>query len=206
MLLGAFRVGDHPALDFLNTTVMAGGVLVDRLQTDTDVLRWLEAMDFHPPRVVATTASDLLRKARRLRETLRAATLTTKAGVTVHWKYWNGMLAKSPSHAEVTVYGSRAETKRMWRDETPEEILGPLLESAVGLLTTGEFDLIRRCEDPACVLWFYDRTKSHRRRWCSMSLCGNRNKIAAFRQRRSLCGVRTVRLTHGTGCMDLLAF
>jgi predicted RNA-binding Zn ribbon-like protein len=31
---------------------------------------------------------------------------------------------------------------------------------------------------------FYDRTKSHKRRWCSMALCGNRHKVAEFRKRR----------------------
>ena len=33
-------------------------------------------------------------------------------------------------------------------------------------------------------LMFYDRTKSHKRRWCSMALCGNRHKVAEFRKRR----------------------
>jgi predicted RNA-binding Zn ribbon-like protein len=34
------------------------------------------------------------------------------------------------------------------------------------------------------VLWFFDRTKSHRRRWCSMAVCGNRHKAARFRASR----------------------
>jgi predicted RNA-binding Zn ribbon-like protein len=52
------------------------------------------------------------------------------------------------------------------------------------LLATGDFSLVRRCENAACVLWFYDRTRSHHRRWCSMARCGNRHKVAAFRKRR----------------------
>nr|WP_254214234.1 CGNR zinc finger domain-containing protein [Burkholderia multivorans] len=35
------------------------------------------------------------------------------------------------------------------------------------------------------MLWFLDRTKSHRRRWCSKALCGNRQKVAAFRRRHN---------------------
>jgi len=58
-------------------------------------------------------------------------------------------------------------------------------EAAAELLAEGDFELIRRCESESCVLWFYDRTKSHRRRWCSMASCGNRHKVAAFRSRRS---------------------
>jgi predicted RNA-binding Zn ribbon-like protein len=47
-----------------------------------------------------------------------------------------------------------------------------------------DFNLVRKCEDSDCVLWFVDKTKAHRRRWCSMPLCGNRNKVASFRQRQ----------------------
>lgn len=47
-----------------------------------------------------------------------------------------------------------------------------------------DFNLVRKCEDSDCVLWFVDKTKAHRRRWCSMALCGNRNKVASFRQRQ----------------------
>jgi predicted RNA-binding Zn ribbon-like protein len=37
-------------------------------------------------------------------------------------------------------------------------------------------DRIRRCQHPACVLWFYDTTRDGTRRWCSMATCGNRAK------------------------------
>lgn len=30
----------------------------------------------------------------------------------------------------------------------------------------------------ACILFFYDTTKNYSRRWCSMSACGNRMKVA----------------------------
>lgn len=37
-------------------------------------------------------------------------------------------------------------------------------------------DRIRRCANPVCTLRFYDTSKNGARRWCSMSLCGNRAK------------------------------
>jgi predicted RNA-binding Zn ribbon-like protein len=40
---------------------------------------------------------------------------------------------------------------------------------------------VRNCE--GCSIWFYDHTKAHRRRWCSMALCGNRSKARSHRQR-----------------------
>jgi predicted RNA-binding Zn ribbon-like protein len=29
------------------------------------------------------------------------------------------------------------------------------------------------CKNQACILYFYDTTKNHRRNWCSMGICGN---------------------------------
>ena len=37
-------------------------------------------------------------------------------------------------------------------------------------------DRIRRCQNPGCVLWFFDATRNGTRRWCSMEVCGNRAK------------------------------
>ena len=35
------KVGDHPVLDFLNTIIRVDGELVDLLESDADVRRWL---------------------------------------------------------------------------------------------------------------------------------------------------------------------
>jgi predicted RNA-binding Zn ribbon-like protein len=58
-------------------------------------------------------------------------------------------------------------------------------EAVAQLLVEGNVALIKQCEHPDCILWFYDRTKAHKRRWCSMALCGNRHKAAQFRKRSS---------------------
>jgi predicted RNA-binding Zn ribbon-like protein len=182
------RIADDPALDFLNTTVVENGTLIDRLQSDADVLRWLAAMGFDAPRNVPFKAGALLKTARSVRENLRTAIEQKKAGKPFNTRYWNALLAKAPAHLAITQGEGDAHTERLWQRDTPEQVLGPLLESAVDLLVSGDFNLIRHCEDSSCVLWFYDRTKSHRRRWCSMSTCGNRNKVAAFRERQQAGG------------------
>ena len=70
------------------------------------------------------------------------------------------------------------------RVKAPEDLLLPIAEAMAELLETGNFRLVRKCENPSCTLWFYDRAKSHGRRWCSMAICGNRMKVAAFRARQ----------------------
>jgi predicted RNA-binding Zn ribbon-like protein len=71
------------------------------------------------------------------------------------------------------------------RDEAINAIV-PLAESAADFLLSAIPSLLKKCENPSCVLHFYDTSKNHARRWCSMSGCGNRMKAAAHyrRQRR----------------------
>ena len=59
-----------------------------------------------------------------------------------------------------------------------------LAEEIVRLLVEKDLSLVRKCEGPSCVLYFYDTSKNHRRRWCSMELCGNRLKVAAHHRRQ----------------------
>jgi len=179
-------VDDHPALDILNTVARVDGELVDSLQSDGDVLRWLTRVGWPVESDLRHLQADaLLKCARALRATVRALIEKRKAGKRSDPRALNAFLAEARSHLELV--SNRQETldlKRQWERHTPEQILAPIAESAAHLLATGDFSLVRRCQNGACVLWFYDRTRSHHRRWCSMATCGNRFKVAAFRKRQ----------------------
>jgi predicted RNA-binding Zn ribbon-like protein len=80
--------------------------------------------------------------------------------------------------------GNALRVTRRFDGRAPEQYLLPLAEAAAQLLADENFEHVRRCEHPDCTLYFYDRTKSHRRRWCSMKACGNRYKVARFRDKQ----------------------
>jgi predicted RNA-binding Zn ribbon-like protein len=69
------------------------------------------------------------------------------------------------------------------RIETASDLLALVALELARLVTSEAPDLVKRCEGEGCVLWFVDRTKAHRRRFCSAAACGNRAKVAAFRER-----------------------
>jgi hypothetical protein len=50
----------------------------------------------------------------------------------------------------------------------------------------GSFAHLKLCADETCRAVFYDRSKNHSGRWCSMSTCGNRNKVRAWRERQRI--------------------
>lgn len=48
----------------------------------------------------------------------------------------------------------------------------------------GSWTDLKECAGDGCTAVFYDRSKNHSGRWCSMSTCGNRAKVRAWRERR----------------------
>lgn len=183
---GALMLADHAGLDLLNTTPQVDGELVDMLQSDADVVRWLEQAGFAANAIPeGVKAGSLLQAARQLREAIRPLVERRKAGKQGDVAELNAFLAAGSSYPQL-VWGRSGAVRleRVQARGTVEQMLAPMAEAAAELLANGDFELVRKCEDAACVLWFYDRTKSHHRRWCSMATCGNRNKVAAYRRRR----------------------
>ncbi len=184
----ALFLAGHPALDFLNTRMRVNGELVEILQSDEDVMIWLKQAGFSAPMI---GGGALLTCARRLRESIRSLVEKRKAGRQGDPSILNSFLAASQSYPQLVWNKSGTpaiDTAR--RQDTPESILAPVAEAAAALLTRADFKLVRRCEDESCVLWFLDQTKSHHRRWCSMEICGNRHKVAAYRERRRRTAAR----------------
>jgi predicted RNA-binding Zn ribbon-like protein len=77
-----------------------------------------------------------------------------------------------------------------WRcDESSsfDAVLWPIARSAADLLASDQLGLVRACSSQTCQWLFLDTSKNHRRRWCSMKLCGNRTKVRRFyaRQKRA---------------------
>jgi predicted RNA-binding Zn ribbon-like protein len=65
-----------------------------------------------------------------------------------------------------------------------EQLIGPIARSASALLTSPELQRVRECAGDGCGWLFIDTSRAHRRRWCSMAICGNRLKARRHRQRR----------------------
>jgi predicted RNA-binding Zn ribbon-like protein len=177
-------LADHPALDFLNTEVRINGEVVDFLESDDDVLRWLARAGWPTGKIAEQyEREELLELARALRMSIRVSIERRKAGSS-DCDSMNIFLHAAHSHLKlISESDGSLRLERRWNPQTLLEVLGPLSESAAELLVNGDLEMIKRCEDADCVLWFYDRTRAHRRRWCSMATCGTRNKVAAFRDR-----------------------
>ena len=179
-----FLAGDI-ALDFLNTRMRVGREVRDLLQTDADVLAWLEMAGFPVSKAAADRApQSLLHNARTLREDIRLLIEKRKAGRRGNPSVLNKFLMYAESHPQLLwTKPERPTIERVRKQGRTESILAPIAEAAAALLAAADFSCVKRCQGEGCVLWFSDQTKSHHRRWCSTKSCGNRHKVAAYRKR-----------------------
>ena len=181
-------LADHLALDMLNTEARDDGVAVDFWASADDVLAWLSTQNIAGKGMV--DQQELLVQAHALRTLARRLIARGKNGkedkenkdadIASLNRYLHASV--SAPHLELDDEG-RLTLTRTASGATVAALLGPLAEAVAQLLVEGDFALVRQCEHPDCILWFYDRTKAHKRRWCSMAVCGNRYKAAQFRKR-----------------------
>jgi predicted RNA-binding Zn ribbon-like protein len=64
-----------------------------------------------------------------------------------------------------------------------DRVIWPVVRSAVEVLTTARLHRVRECQGHGCGWLFLDVSKAGRRRWCSMTSCGNREKAKRHRNR-----------------------
>ena len=95
----------------------------------------------------------------------------------------NALLANRSGRDELVGTKDGFERRFRWEAREAEHLLVPVADSAADLLSRDDLSLVKRCENPECVLFFYDTSRTHARRWCSMATCGNRMKVRAHLER-----------------------
>lgn len=183
-------VADAPPLDFLNTEAVLDGRPADRIADADHLLAWIGESGVASKseiralrRSACSTREKWLHAALRLRKRLRAMFSRIASG-------------RAPRRADLLLINqalsSTAGTLRLRRERSrpsvafhPREITPAFLiaRSTAEFLSTADLTLVRRCQGAGCILFFYDTTKSHTRRWCSMATCGNRAKVKAHYDR-----------------------
>lgn len=178
-------VGDDLALDFINTRYGTGDRHVDCLVDDDSVLAWLKLAQLLPDGI-DQAPTGLLKLARELRDNACQLVDAAKAGSAADAKVVNRVIELGRAPRELA-WDDASRSFKLFSKARPgnaASLLEPVAQALVRLLTAEQLERVRQCEAHDCTLLFHDLTKSHRRRWCSMALCGNRMKVAAFRSRQ----------------------
>ncbi len=100
----------------------------------------------------------------------------------------NTLLRWTEGYDQLTPSASGWRLDYVVREQRVEWLLAAIARSAAELIAEGPAAPVHKCARPDCVLYFYDTSRTGRRRWCSMAVCGNRNKAAAHAQRQRSAG------------------
>ena len=133
-------------------------------------------------------AQALLSRSVRLRDALRRAfgAMVRKEGIAREWaEPINQILRITEGHDELVFAGDSWKMEFQAREGGLDWLLAAVARSAAEILVEGTQARLRICGNPACGLFFSDNSRTHRRRWCSMAICGNRHKVASFARRHT---------------------
>jgi predicted RNA-binding Zn ribbon-like protein len=205
----AFFIADSAGLDFLNTLATPVDTEVEWINSGEDLVSWLLQAGLVPPDVVGELRKKaapgefdaVAAQARKLREWFRGF-VNAHRGKPLRPKAigelepLNRLLIRDEEFGQVVpgeisrnrpgqndppVSGLAWSPQRRWR--SPLALLFPIAQAMAQLVCEEDFRHVKACEGHRCTLLFVDRTRRRARRWCSMSVCGNRAKQAAHRER-----------------------
>ena len=198
-------IADQRGLDFLNSVAAPWGNPIEWLSHGEAFLDWLEKAELIGADIAATIRKDALpgaldavaAQARTLREWFRHFVLLhagrrIESGALTELRPLNRLLGRDEAFGAIEAAATDADSvpnqhasglrwnwHRRWR--TPDALLLPVAQAMADLICEADFTQVKNCEGPTCTMLFLDTTKGHSRRWCSMSVCGNRAKQARHR-------------------------
>ena len=196
----AIFIADSTGLDFLNSIATPIDTKIDWISDGEGLLVWLEQAHLVPADVLAAMRKQaklgeidrVAAQARDLREWFRTFVQRHRGkplkpadledlGPLTRLLAGDEMFGQLVAHKHGKPAALEFQIERRWR--TPESLLLPIGESLARMLAEEGLSNVKACEGAACTLMFADRTRARSRRWCSMSLCGNRAKQIAHRHR-----------------------
>lgn len=191
---GFLFVANRPILDLLNTKPVLADGPTELLPDVRALERWLIASGMvTSPKTKAmvrawrhsTEATAFLEELIAFRERLREAVLRIERGSSPPDAFLaevNSLLLQYPRHTSLHKRDGKVIRETLFEPRKPTDLWAPIIDAAADLLAETESSRIRKCE--SCVVHFFDTSKKGSRRWCSMNLCGNKLKVAAYQRRK----------------------
>ena len=194
--MSALFLGNHPAIDFLNTAYAPDGQVTETIGDGTAFMDWMIGAGLLQESMATTlrrkfgrgTLDAVASEARRMREWAREWLSRWRAEPHANYRkeieILNEILARIAMYPKVTQTREGLRIVDQDRLESVNTLLALIARAVATLVSEEQPSLVKSCAGASCTLWFLDRTKGHRRIFCSATGCGNRAKVAAFRERQ----------------------
>jgi predicted RNA-binding Zn ribbon-like protein len=185
--------GGHPALDLANTLdERPSNAPLEMLSRYGDLVRFTALAGLIEPSLASglhllsgSACTRVVQRARKLREHLFAVLTARHVGTTVAQTSLDAItieVRRAHVARAIATSGRGKGVVHCWVLPTSPEV--PLYACALSveeLLITADHRRIRKCGAADCEVYFMDTSKAHRRQWCSMENCGNREKQRRWR-------------------------
>ena len=188
----ATLIGRRLAMDFANSGSPRRPLSWEELLLFLEASRVISpersAVLLELPETEPLAAHALLQRASSFRDTLRRIFLTLirrDALKPEAIEAINELLRVTEGHDELLFDGEGWRIEFVARENGLEWLLAAIARSAAEIVAEGPDARVRVCANPDCGLLFYDASRTKRRRWCSMAVCGNRHKVASFAKKRA---------------------
>jgi predicted RNA-binding Zn ribbon-like protein len=196
---GFLFVANRLVLDLLNTKPVLTDGPTELLPDAYALERWLIASGM----VTSSKTKSLLRSWRSsseaarfleeliaFRERLRNAVVRIESGSLPSDPFLaevNSLLLQYPRHTSLIRQDGKILWETFFEPRKPSDFWAPIVDATADLISETETSRLRKCE--SCVVHFFDTSKKGSRRWCSMNICGNRQKVAAYQRRNRVAAV-----------------
>jgi predicted RNA-binding Zn ribbon-like protein len=166
--------------DFVNTEIAVWEV--DDIATPEALAEWLRARDLVRDGVVVDASAFV--RARAIRRVLRELASRNTRGAVADDELRAEFLAITAETDVRFALGERGELRLGPADDGVNGALAVILARVYEAQASGTWRRLKSCPGPHCGWLFYDASRNASSTWCSMSICGNRTKTAAYRMRR----------------------
>jgi predicted RNA-binding Zn ribbon-like protein len=185
--------GGHPALDLVNTLdERPSDAPIENLATYNNLVSFTELAGLIEPSAAERLRSlsgpacnRVVRCARELREHLYTILATLHVGRSVAPSSLDAIASEVRNahfaRALASTGTSSAITHCWVAPASPDIPLHACALAIEALLVSADHTRVRKCGAADCEVYFIDTSKAHRRQWCSMQNCGNREKQRRWR-------------------------
>ncbi len=167
--------------DLVNTVDFEGGV--EEFGTPEELTAWVRGRGIEPD---ADFDADGLARVLELREALREV-CAAHAGTDVPAETLEtlaGLLAAAPLSLAVDAEGSARVAPAAGLTGVPA-LTARIAAAVAEAAADGTWQRLKTCHSHTCRWVYYDRSPAGRSRWCTMSLCGSREKMRRYRGSRA---------------------
>ena len=167
--------------DFVNTEIPEWAQ--DDIATPTALATWLRARSLL--RGDEHVDADAFVTARALRDVLRSLALHNTLGEPPDERLHEAFDAVAGDVRFRVELGDDGGLELAPDGDGARRALSAIVARVLDAQVSGAWSRLKACRKEGCGWLFYDASRNGSSTWCSMSICGNRTKTAAYRRRRS---------------------